>query len=116
MHLRDRARGERLRVEGTEKLGHGMAQLRFDGRLPHARSVGRHSSLKFRELFGDVVAHDIWTQAQHLAELDESRTELSQGITQALTVGGLGRCGRDEAVDKALEGYCRLKPLPACRP
>ena len=43
-----------------------------------AGGIGRHLRLKQRELVGDVLAHDVGTQAQHLAELDRSRAQLRQ--------------------------------------
>jgi hypothetical protein len=82
MHLRHRGGGHRAALEAGEDLVHrlavGLLQLRdrlFGGK-------GRHAILQSRQFVGDVQRQQVATGGKHLAELDEDRTQVLQGLAQ----------------------------------
>lgn len=84
MHLSDRPRGKRLRIELPEQLLHRASQLALDERPGDPGRVGRHMGLQVLELARHVETDQVGTQAEHLPEFDPGRAELAQRAPQPL--------------------------------
>ena len=83
MHLRNRCRGDRLRVEFAEHRFDAAPQATFDLGNGQCGVEGRHIVLQLREFFGDIGGQQIAPRGQHLSELDEDRPERFQRHAQA---------------------------------
>jgi hypothetical protein len=83
MHLRHRRRGNRRPVEGGEDLVHRLAIGLFELGDGQFRRKGRHAVLQLRQLVGDVQRQQVASGRQQLAELDEDRPQVFQGLAQA---------------------------------
>ena len=116
VNLRDRPRRHRLRFEGAVELRHGGAQLAFDQRLRDTWRIRGDRRLQPRQLRRDVIADDIWSQAQHLPELDPSSSELGQRLPQPLTIGHRDDLRGDIAVDEPLHDARADQPAPTLNP
>ena len=83
MHLRDRRRRDRPRVEGVVDLVDAPAEPAFD-LGDRARAVeGWHAVLQPGEFVGDVGWHQVAPRRQHLSELHEDGTEVLERQAQA---------------------------------
>jgi hypothetical protein len=98
VNLGHRARRERLGFELAVELLHRRAELAFHERDRESGRVRRHRGLQLRELFGDVIADDVRTQAEHLPELDPGRAQLDQRPSQPLSRGEPGELGVDTTI------------------
>ena len=123
MNLGDRTRRERLAIKRPVQLRHRLAELRLNRADGDAGRIGWHLRLKQRQLVGDVLAHDVGTQAQHLAELDRSRAQLRQRSTETLALGRADVLLADDTMDEFSIGANPAMPPPRaahaaspCRP
>ena len=84
MHLRDRRARDRRLVERPEDFIHRLAVQPGERGLDLGERKRRHAVLELRELVGDVRRQEIAPGGEHLAELDEDRTELLECQAQTL--------------------------------
>ncbi len=89
MHLTDRRRRDRNRVERGEQRLQRRVQLGFDHLPSLLERERRYRVLQQREFSRDILGHEIGASREQLAELDEGRPELVQELTQVPSQGGI---------------------------
>ena len=82
MHLRDRGRRHRLRLETAENLRQRLAVEGFQAGDRLFRREGRHAVLQLGQFVGQIGRQQIASRRQHLAELDEDGAERLQRLAQ----------------------------------
>ena len=83
MHLRDRGAGHRIGIELRKHRLDRPAERLLDQLARQRAGERRHAVLQPGQLVGDVGRHQVAPGGQHLAELDEDRTEPLEGQAQA---------------------------------
>ena len=116
MHLTDRCRRDRHRVEtdANRSLDRSV-QFGFD-HLPNLlERERRYRVLQQRQFGGDILGHQIGASREQLTELDEGRAELVQELSQVPAQGGIRLPrGRLAAHRPSLERI--PKPMPSGHP
>jgi hypothetical protein len=113
MHLADRRRGHRLRLELDEQPLDRQVEVLGDDALHVREREGRDVVLEAAELRDDVRRHDVGPRREQLPELDEGRAELVQHLAQVAPARGRAVCGCTPAVEDEPEAmaHCHLGDL-----
>ncbi len=93
MDLRDRSTRNRLLFEFGESAIQGFAERILDFGFRKFEGKRRHAVLKFCQLVGDIQRQQVAPRREHLAELDEDRSQCFQRLAQAHAAAGV-RAGR----------------------
>ncbi len=87
VHLSDRRRRQGNRFETAEDVRDRPSKGPLDGGDGGFTAERRHAILQLRQFIGDVGGQQVAPRRQHLAELDEDRTQFLQRQTQPLRAG-----------------------------
>ena len=83
MHLRDGGARHRQRLELLEHLRHRPAERAFELGVGERGRKRRHLVLQPRQFVGDIGGQQVAPGGEHLAELDEQRSQGLQRQAQA---------------------------------
>ena len=100
VHLADRGRGDRGRIEVQEEPLERVAQIVLDHPLGLLERERAHVVLERSQLDDDVRRDDVGPRREQLPELDEGRAELVEQLAQMLAARrarSLGLRGRGDA-------------------
>src|SRR5271157_689899 len=101
MDLGNRCRRDCGFVERRKQRLERTGELGLDQRTRLASGERRQAVLQARQIEGDLLAEEIGSGRQKLAELDEARPELAEGRGEPLTRArrGTGMTAREGAAD-----------------
>jgi len=92
MNLGNRCRRNCGLVKRSKQTFERIGELGLDQRARLASRKRRQTVLQARQVEGDLLAEEIGSSRQELAELDKARPELAECRGEPLTRAGRGAC------------------------